>query len=98
MPRLELSRDARQDLLEIAAYIARESGSGRRGDAFLDAVFATCQTLASQPEMGQLRTEFATGEYRSFSVGSYVIFFQPTRDGILVARVLHGSRDHYSVL
>lgn len=26
MPRLELSRDARQDLLEIAAYIARESG------------------------------------------------------------------------
>ena len=98
MPRLELSRDARQDLLEIAAYIARESGSRRRGDAFLDAVFATCQTLASQPEMGQLRTEFATGEYRSFSVGSYVIFFQPTRDGILVARVLHGSRDHYSVL
>jgi plasmid stabilization system protein ParE len=48
--------------------------------------------------MGQLRTEFAAGEYRSFSVGSYVIFFQPTRDGILVARVLHGSRDHYSVL
>jgi toxin ParE1/3/4 len=98
MPRLELSRDARQDLLEIAAYIARESGNSCRGDAFLDAVFATCQTLVSQPEMGQLRTEFATGEYRSFSVGSYVIFFQPTRDGILVARVLHGSRDHYSVL
>ena len=54
MPRLELSRDARQDLLEIAAHIARESGSGRHGDAFLDAVFATCKTLASHPEMGQL--------------------------------------------
>jgi toxin ParE1/3/4 len=98
MPRLELSRDARQDLLEIAAYIARESGSDRRGDEFLDAVFATCETLASHPEMGQLRTEFATGEYRSFSVGSYVIFFRPAEVGIVVARVLHGSRDHYSVL
>jgi toxin ParE1/3/4 len=98
MPRLELSRDARQDLLEIAAYIARESGSDRRGDAFLEAVFATCETLATHPEMGQLRTEFATGQYRSFSVGSYVIFFRPTNNGIVVARVLHGSRDHYSVL
>jgi plasmid stabilization system protein ParE len=48
--------------------------------------------------MGQLRTEFTTGQYRSFSVGSYVIFFRPTTDGIMVARVLHGSRDHYSVL
>jgi len=63
MPRLELSRDARQDLLEIAAYIARESGSDRRGDAFLEAVFATCETLATHPEMGQLRTEFAAGQY-----------------------------------
>ena len=98
MPRLELSRDARQDLLEIAAYIARESGSDRRGDEFLDAVFATCETLGSHPEMGQLRTEFATGEYRSFSVGSYVIFFRPSEVGFVVARVLHGSRDHYSVL
>ena len=32
MPRLQLSRDARQDLLDIAAYIARESGSDRRGE------------------------------------------------------------------
>ena len=98
MPRLVLARDARQDLLEIAAYIARESGSDRRGDAFLEAVFATCETLATHPEMGQLRTEFAAGQYRSFSVGSYVIFFRPTNNGIVVARVLHGSRDHYSVL
>ena len=98
MPRLQLSRDARQDLLDIAAYIARESGSDRRGDVFLDAVFTTCETLATHPEMGQLRTEFATGQYQSLSVGSYVIFFRPTNDGIEVARVLHGSRDHYSVL
>ncbi|MFM1904982.1 MAG: hypothetical protein RLZZ440_2882 [Planctomycetota bacterium] len=98
MPRLELSGDARRDLLEIAAYISRESGSDRSGDMFLDAVFTPCETLSNHPDMGQLRTEFATGQYRSFSVGSYVIFFRPTTEGIVVARVLHGSRDHYSVL
>lgn len=98
MPRVELSRDARQDLLEIAAYISRKSGSEQRGDAFLDAVFATCETLASQPEMGELRIEFRTSQFRSFSVGSYVIYFLPTPGGIAVARVLHGSRDHRSIL
>jgi plasmid stabilization system protein ParE len=41
-----LSRDARRDLLAIAAYISKDNGSDRRGDAFLDAVFATCETLA----------------------------------------------------
>jgi len=55
MPRLELSRDARQDLLEIAAYIAGESGSGRRGDAFLDAVFATCELSALLVSIGVSR-------------------------------------------
>jgi toxin ParE1/3/4 len=98
MARLQLSLEARQDLVEIASYIARQSGSEGRGEDFLEAVFTTCETLASHPEMGELRTEFATASYRSFSVGSYVIFFKPLPDGVVVARVLHGSRDHHSLL
>lgn len=98
MVRVELSLDAQRDLLEIAAYITTESGSRQRGEEFLDGVFATCETLASQPAMGELRAEFKTSLYRSFSVGRYVIYFQPTAAGIVVARVLHGSRDHYSIL
>jgi len=98
MSRLELSLDAQHDLVEIAAHITSQSGSQKRGEAFLSGVFATCETLASQPAMGELRTEFVTGVYRSFSVGSYVIYFLPTPAGIVVARVLHGSRDHYSIL
>ncbi len=48
--------------------------------------------------MGQLRAEFATGQFRSFSVGAYVIYFQPMKDGIRVARILHGARDHGALL
>ena len=47
-------------------------------DSFLDLIVQTCQMLATQPEMGELREEFATGRYRSFSVGNYVIYFCPT--------------------
>ena len=98
MPRLEISPAARGDLVEIGIYIAQQSGSRQRADSFLDLIHQTCELLATQPEMGELRTEFATGCYRSFSVDNYVIYFRPTPDGIRIARVLHGARDHHALL
>jgi toxin ParE1/3/4 len=98
MPRLEVSPVANGDLVEIGLYIARQSGSQQRADSFLDSILRTCETLATQPEMGERREEFATGQYRSFSVGEYVIYFRPMLDGIRVARVLHGARDHHTLL
>ena len=98
MPHLEISPAANNDLVEIGLYIARQSGSQQRADSFLDSIVATCQMLAMQPEMGEIRTEFATGEYRSFSLGSYVVYFRPTQGGVRIARILHGARDHHTLL
>lgn len=98
MPRLEISPAANRDLVEIGLYIAQQSDSQRRAESFLDSIVETCEMLAAQPEMGELRTEFATGRYRSFSVGNYVIYFCQAPDGIRIARVLHGARDHHSLL
>jgi toxin ParE1/3/4 len=98
MPRLEISPAAQGDLIEIGLYIAQQSGSSQRADSFLDSIVETCEMLARQPEMGEYRTEFATGKYRSFSVGNYVIYFCPSANGIRIARILHGARDHHSLL
>ena len=98
MPRLEISPAANRELVEIGLYIARQSGSRQRADSFLDSILRACEMLATQPEMGEVRPEFATGRYRSFSVGNYVIYFSPAIDGIRVARVLHGARDHRTLL
>jgi toxin ParE1/3/4 len=98
MARLIISSAAKRDLVEIGLYIARQSGSPERADKFLDSLSRTCETLASQPEMGQLRTEFTAGQYRSFSFGNYVIYFCSIPDGIQVARILHGARDHDALL
>jgi len=98
MARLDISPEANRDLVEIGLYIARQSGSRQRADSFLDLIHQTCEMLARQPEMGELRVEFATGRYRSFSVGNYVIYFRPASEGILIARVLHGARDHNALL
>ncbi len=41
---------------------------------------------------GIARPELAAG-LRCYSVGNYVIYYRPAKDGIEVARVLHGARD-----
>jgi plasmid stabilization system protein ParE len=98
MPQLELSPRAKGDLIEIGVYIAQQSGSQERADVFLDSILHACEKLATHPEMGELRQEFITGRYRSFSVGNYVIYFCSLPNGIRVARVLHGARDHRTLL
>lgn len=98
MPRPEISPAANRDLIEIGVYIAEQSGSQTRADSFLDSIFRTCEMLAEHPEAGELRQEFATGRYRSFSVGNYVLYYCSTPEGIRIARVLHGARDHHSLL
>jgi toxin ParE1/3/4 len=98
MPRLEISPAAHGDLIEIGLYIAQQSGSSQRADSFLDSIVEACEMLARQAEMGERRSEFVTGKYRSFSVGNYVIYFCSLTDGIRIARVLHGARDHQSLL
>lgn len=98
MSRLELSPLAEEDLIEIGAYIARRSGSRETARRFLQKIMAACDRLAVFPELGQLRTELATGRYRSFSIGHYVIYYRPVVDGIRVARILHGARDHETLL
>ena len=98
MPHVERSPDAEQDLIEIGVYIAEQSGNEETAYRFLDTIDETCALLARHPEMGELREEFSTGLYRSFTVGNYVIFYRAIPGGVQVARVLHGARDHGSLL
>jgi toxin ParE1/3/4 len=98
MGHLVISPQAGEDLLEIGLYITDQSGSGEIARRFLETIHRACEMLADRPGMGELRREFRSGEYRSFSVGNYVVYFRPMDDGISVARILHGARDHESLL
>ncbi len=48
--------------------------------------------LAANPLAGRARSELHEG-LRSFPVGSYVVFYSPTPEGVEIVRVLHGRRD-----
>lgn len=61
-------------------------------DAVLDSIAECCRLLARQPMMGRSRPELAS-DLRSFPAARHVIFYLPTADGIVIARVLHEARD-----
>ena len=91
MSQARFSADAEADLLDIAAFIAQDNPVAAR--EWLAAVRDRCQLLAEHPMTGELRQGFGVAGCRSVTVGMYVIFFRPSRDGVEIARILHGSRD-----
>jgi toxin ParE1/3/4 len=93
---INLRPKAEVDLLEIWDFIF-QSGGMARADAFIDRIHTTCNNFEPFPEMGKTRDSLAKG-LRSITEGNYIIFYQPTENGIDVVRVLHGARDLETLL
>ncbi len=92
MARVQRTSLARADLKQIGRQIAEESQSRKTALAFLGKIGAACETFATQPEAGERCPDLGE-DVRRFSVGNYVVFYSPLRDGITILRVLHGNRD-----
>ena len=91
MPAVIYAPEADDDLEGIVDYIARDKPTAAR--EWLAKVRTTCQMLAENPEVGEVREGFGVPGCSSFSVGRYVVFFRRSQDGIEVSRVIDGSRD-----
>jgi toxin ParE1/3/4 len=91
MPEAVYTSEAEDDLRQIAEYIANDNLLA--AITWLEQTRAVCDLLASQPAIGEGVPTSRFGELRRHVVGSYLIYYQPTIDGILVVRVLHGARD-----
>jgi toxin ParE1/3/4 len=95
MSRFRLSPLADRDLNEVADYLADRNPSAAVHE--LERLFQKFAALANQPMMGELRRDLP-GNLRCFTTGNYVILYEPSPDGIRVARVVHAARDLGSVL
>ena len=93
MPRLQLTKAANRDLIEIARHIASESRSPEVALAFVERLGAKCEHLASlSGTLGTARPDLRP-EIRSTPFQGYVIFFRYRDDVLEVVNVLHASRD-----
>ena len=88
--RYRLSPLAEQDLRDLWAYVAEESGE-ERGDRVLDAIVERIEMLPPIPG-GRRRPEFGAG-VRSIAVESHVVYYREENGILSIARVLHGRRD-----
>ncbi|MDQ6437420.1 type II toxin-antitoxin system RelE/ParE family toxin [Mesorhizobium sp. LHD-90] len=93
MARLRFTADAQDDLINITAYVARQSGSRVLATAFRRQLRQKCEQLASLPGiMGRERNELRDG-LRSSVFKSYVIFYRYLGDDLEVVNILEGHRD-----
>ena len=90
-PTFVLSVEAELDLSGIIEYVADRNLNS--AIEMLDRIEQARQTLAENPDLGELRQGYGVLNCRSFTVSRYVIFFQSNGNGIDVARILDGSRD-----
>ncbi len=85
-----VSPRARADLYAIYAYIAADNVDAAEALATrFDDIF---QRLSIHPHLGRARIDIGP-TVRSFAVGSYLVLYRPSADGVDIARVIHGSRD-----
>lgn len=96
MSRYRLSRLAEADLEAVWLFVARDR-SVETANRLIDAITDRFVLLADHPEVGRMRDDIASG-LRSFPVRNHIIYYRP-RDGyVLIARILHASRDQSSAL
>lgn len=90
MARIDRASAALADAAEIWAYIAADNPSA--ADRLLNHFDRTFLKLSAQPNMGKGVEEIAAN-LRVISIGSYMIFYRGTEEGIEIARILHSARD-----
>jgi toxin ParE1/3/4 len=90
MSRFKISTGAAQDLENIWSYVA--SNNIAAADNLFDKLREKFAKLAKFPQMGQ-GCDYLAASLRSFTVGSYLIFYRILDEGIEIVRIIHGSQD-----
>ena len=86
---------ALDDLRNITLYIAADNPT--RAFSFVEELREKAERIASHPLGYPARDELFPG-LRSASHGRYLLYYRMMDDGIRIERVLHGARDHGSIL
>jgi toxin ParE1/3/4 len=90
MARIIRAPAAESDALEIWSYIAEDNPEA--ADRLIDRFDEIIRTISKQPELGRSVEELAP-KLRFVPIGSYLIFYRPSEDGVEIVRLLHGARD-----
>jgi toxin ParE1/3/4 len=92
--KLSLSRNAEEDISEIALYLGSPEGGDNPAlaHAFVRQIHEKCRTIARHPKIYQLRLEFGPDIRRALHK-RYLILFRERAKDVRIERVIHSARD-----
>lgn len=88
---VSFAKQAREDILDIWLWVARESNVSL-ADNIVERIEQRAAKLADHPKMGIARPEIAP-DARSLVVERWLILYRIETDGAKIFRVVDGARD-----
>lgn len=91
MSRYRLTPAAQQDLSSIWDF-TQERWDARQAEAYVTEIRAAIERVAHDPGRGRACDEVREG-YRRYGIGSHLLFYLETDNGVDVIRILHQRMD-----
>ena len=91
MSRYRLTPAAQRDLSTIWDF-TQERWDARQAETYLNEIRATIERIADDPGRGRACDEIREG-YRRYGIGSHLLFYVESPDGVDVIRILHQRMD-----
>ncbi|MDA1053414.1 MAG: type II toxin-antitoxin system RelE/ParE family toxin [Planctomycetota bacterium] len=88
MPKLRYSAASKEDLKEIARFIAKDKPVAAR--QWIAKLREKCRLVAKNPDIGDDRSDLGDG-IRSTYVGSYIIYFREREGTLEIVRAVRGD-------
>ena len=90
--KLRFSRLARNDLVSIGEWIAKDNPQRAAGYVF--EIDAACQRLIDFPLTGEKIGRYQKEDVRRKVQGSHVVLYTIREETVFVVRVIHGAQDY----
>ena len=91
MRTVQLTRLARQDLIDIWRFTAKHWGE-MQADSYLDAIERAVSGLTTQPEIGA-RRHYLANHYRVVFANQHAVYYSIGTKSIRIIRVLNARMD-----
>jgi len=100
MANIFMPEEAIKDLEQIGDYIAHQFKSPKSALATIRKIQERISQLEDFPLIGTPLSAIVAikTEYRFLGCGSYLAFYRPHNDDVLIDRILHSRQDYVSIL
>lgn len=94
--KVAFTRQARQDLAEIARYLADQNPG--RARSYIEELRSACLEITNTPHGFELLEQSELSGIRRRVFAPYLIFYRVEGSQVRLLRIIHGARDYLRIL